>query len=231
MVYINRLFFGFYNQIRKFYLNSKFYDKKISKVNSNDLVYRPSPHLLSSLIKYQKKKFNIENFSFNEIWLNQNINEKEFKKLNSFYWFFSIDLRSSKNIVQSIISNWIKKNKKYNEKSWDFDLTAKRIISWLSNHNLTYDESDLNYKNDFNKIIQKQTNHLINEINRSEIFDDKLIGCASIILVGLCYQEDKKYLVFGTSLLKKITKLSLDNSGFPKSRSIKQLIFYLKYFK
>ena len=172
--------------------------------------------MLSSLIKFQKKKFNIENFSFNEIWLNQNINEKEFKKLNSFYWFFSIDLRSSKNIVQSIISNWIKKNKKYNEKSWDFDLTAKRIISWLSNHNLTYDESDLNYKNDFNKIIQKQTNHLINEINRSEIFDDKLIGCASIILVGLCYQEDKKYLVFGTSLLKKITKLSLDNSGFPK---------------
>ena len=71
---------------------------------------------------------------------------------------------------------------------------------------------------------------MINEINRSEIFDDKLIGCASIILVGLCYQEDKKYLVFGTSLLKKITKLSLDNSGFPKSRSIKQLIFYLKYF-
>ena len=29
---------------------------------------------------------------------------------------------------------------------------------------------------------------------------------------------------------KKISKLALDNYGFPKSRSIKQLIFYLKYF-
>ena len=29
MIYINRFFFGFYDQLRKFYLNSKIYDKKI----------------------------------------------------------------------------------------------------------------------------------------------------------------------------------------------------------
>ena len=79
-------------------------------------------------------------------------------------------------------------------------------------------------------MIQKQTNHLINEINKSDMIDDKLIGCASIILVGLCYRDEKKYLTFGSSLLKKISKLTLDNTGFTKSRSIKQLIFYLKYF-
>ena len=71
---------------------------------------------------------------------------------------------------------------------------------------------------------------MISEINRSELIDDKLIGCASIILVGLCYQNQKNYLSFGCTLLKKITKFALDNYGFPKSRSIKQLIFYLKYF-
>ena len=82
----------------------------------------------------------------------------------------------------------------------------------------------------FNKIIQKQTNHLINEIKKSELIEDELIGCASVILVGLCYQNEKNYLAFGISLLKKISKLALDNYGFPKSRSIKQLIFYLKYY-
>ena len=230
MIYINRFSFGFYNQIRKFYLNSKIYDKKISKVNSKELIYKPSPHLLSSIIKYQKKKFRIEDFFLNEIWDNKNISLQEYKKLNSFYWFFSLDLKSSKQTVQSVISNWIDNNQRYNDKSWNFDLTAKRIISWLSNHNLTYDEGNQDYKENFNRIIQKQANHLINEINKSQIIDDKLIGCASIILVGLCYQEEKKYLSFGTYLLKKITKLSLDNSGFPKSRSIQQLIFYLKYF-
>ena len=56
------------------------------------------------------------------------------------------------------------------------------------------------------------------------------MGCASIILVGLCYQNDKNYLLFGSSLIKKISKLALDTYGFPKSRNIKHLIFYLKYF-
>ena len=64
MIYINRFFLGIIEQFKKFYLNSRYYDKKISKVNNNDLVYKPSPHLLSSLIKYQKKKFKIEDFFF-----------------------------------------------------------------------------------------------------------------------------------------------------------------------
>ena len=57
-----------------------------------------------------------------------------------------------------------------------------------------------------------------------------MIGCAAIILVGLAYHDDKNYLDNGLNLLKKIIKSSIDNHGFPKSRSINQLIFYLKYF-
>ena len=131
--------------------------------------------------------------------------------------------------MQNIILNWIKINSKYNFKSWDFDLTAKRIIAWLSCHNLTYEDSNKNYKDVFNNLIKKQTNHLIYETNKSQYIDDKIIGCAAIILVGLCYKNDKDYLNYGISLLKKISKFSLDNYGFPKSRNIKQLIFYLKY--
>ena len=230
MIYINRFFLNFINHFRKVYLRSNFYDRKISKIYSNDLIYKPSPHLLSSLIKYQKQKFKIEDFSLDEIWDNKNISIKDFKRLNNFYWFFSLDLKSSKKDTKSVIKNWIKYNSKYNNKSWNFDLTAKRIIAWLSCHNLTYDYDNEEYKNDFNIIIQKQTNHLINEINRSKLIDDKIIGCASIILVGLCYQNENKYLSYGSNLLKKISKETLDNSGFPKSRSIKQLILYLKYF-
>jgi hypothetical protein len=79
-------------------------------------------------------------------------------------------------------------------------------------------------------MIQKQTNHLMSEINESKVVDDKIIGCAAIILVGLCYKDEKSYLTYGLGLLKKISKLSFDNYGFPKSRSIKQLIFYLRYY-
>ena len=41
---------------------------------------------------------------------------------------------------------------------------------------------------------------------------------------------EKNYLSYGLNLLKKISNLSFDNHGFPNSRNIKHLIFYLKYF-
>ena len=217
-------------KIRDFYLNSSIYEKKISKTFYEELIYKPSPHLLSSLIQYQTKKININDISADNLWENKHINDKNYKKLNNFYWFFSLDLKSSKKNTQKIISDWINKNFKYNSESWEFDLTSKRIIAWLSNHTLTIDEADKDYLDKFNNMVQKQTNHLINETNYSKKIENKMIGCAAIILVGLIYKDEKKYLSYGLSLLKKISNSVFDNYGFTKSRSIKQLIFYLKYF-
>ncbi len=228
--FISQFLSNILRKIRNIYLNSNYYDKKISKLEIEDLIYKPSPHLLSSLIKYQTKKINLDEITTENLWENKNISIKNFKKLNNFYWFFSLDLKSSKKNSQKIISDWIKKNYKYNSKSWEFDLTSKRIIAWLSSHKLTIEESDRDYLNLFNEMIKKQTNHLMSEINNSKIIDDKMIGCSAIILVGLCYKNEKKYLLYGLSLLKKISNLVFDNYGFPKSRNIKQLIFYLKYY-
>ena len=109
-------------------------------------IYKPSPHLLSSIIKYQNKKYKIEDFELESVWSNQ-IKPKDFEKLNNFFWFFSLDLKSSKKSVQGVILNWINKNYKFKKESWEFDITAKRIISWLSNHQLSYNESDKEYRN------------------------------------------------------------------------------------
>ena len=228
--FINEFFFYVSNQIRKIYLSSVLYNKKISNIDQKSLEYRPSPSLLDCLVKYEKKKNKIEDFYLNSIWSNKNIKEKDYKKLHSFFWLFSLDLKSSKKITQSIILNWIDTNNNYNPKNWELDTLSKRIIAWISNSKLTYEESDQNFKNKFNSNIKKQVNHLINEIDRSEWIDDKMIGCAAIILTGLSYQDKEKYLNYGLILLKKIIYFSFDNEGFPKSRNFRQLIFYLKYF-
>ena len=227
--YLNNFYLNTKNNLKNIYQKSNLYDKKISKVNNNNFEYKPSPHLLSSIVKYQKKKYKIDDFALESIWQN-NINSEDYIKLNNFFWFFSLDLKSSKEKTQSIITNWIDKNSKFNKKSWEFDLTAKRIISWLSNHQLTYEGCDKDFKLKFNYSIQKQANHLLNEINNSDKFENKMIGCAAIILTGLTYNDHKNYLENGLNLLKKIIKSSIDNQGFPISRNIKQLIFYLKYF-
>jgi uncharacterized heparinase superfamily protein len=226
---LGRIYFSLKFSLKKFYQNSNFYDKKISKTKDIIFSYKPSPYLLSSIVKYQKKKYRIEDFALESIWQND-LKYEEFEKLNNFFWFFSLDLKSSKKTTQTVINNWINKNHRYNKKSWDFDITSKRIISWLSNHQLTYEDCEEEFKKKFNQSIQKQTNHLLNEIKNLSEVENKIVGCAAIILTGLSYKTENKYLNSGLALLKKIIKSSIDNQGFPKSRNIKQLIFYLKYF-
>ena len=220
----------FKKKTRSLYLNSNIYNKKISLYNDSSLEYKPSPSLLDCIVKYKKKKINIENYYINKIWNNKELKKKENNSLNSFFWLFSLDLKSSKKDTQNIILQWIEKNNRYNNENWQIDISAKRIIAWISNSKLTYEDSDEIYKNKFNIIIQKQINHLINEIEISKGLNDKMIGCASIILAGLSFKEKEKYLNFGFSLLKKIIIFSFDNKSFPKSRNIRQLNFYLKYF-
>ena len=226
---INETFHQIFSQIRKIYFNSSIYDKKISSKNLKALIYKPSLNILSTIAKYDKTKNKIEDFEIDKILEINKIAYKDYKKLNNFFWLFSVDLKSSKKICLSIISKWIENNQRYNSDLWEIDILSRRIISWISNSQLTYDEGDKIYKEKFNKIVFKQVNHLINEIKKSDNYHDKLLGCAAIILTGLSYNEDR-YLEFGLELLKKIIKYSFDSEFFPKSRNIRQLIFYLKYF-
>jgi uncharacterized heparinase superfamily protein len=225
----SKFYFDIKNTIKDIYQSSNFYDKKISKTKDITLEYKPSPYLLSSIVKYQKKKYRIEDFALKEIW-RENLKYDDFKKLNNFFWFFSLDLKSSKKTTQTVVSNWIDKNNQYNKKSWNFDITSKRIISWLSNHQLTYENCSKDFRKKFNQSIQKQANHLLNEIKNFSEVEDKIVGCAAIILIGLVYKNEDKYLINGLNFLKKIIKSAINNQGFPKSRNIKQLTFYLKYF-
>ena len=226
---IYEFFYFFSKQLRQIYLNSSIYNNKISKIDNSVLSYKPSLSILSCIVKYEKKKNKIEDFNINSIWENKNISEKDYKKLHNFYWLFTIDLKSSNNITQSIIKNWIENNEKYKSKNWEIDTLSKRIISWISNSKITHDGSDANYKIKFNKIINKQVNHLINEINRSNLVSNKMIGCTAIIITGLSFNNEK-FLSYGLNLLKKIINSSFDSQYFPKSRNIRQLVFYLKYF-
>ena len=76
--FINEFFFYLFNQARKIYLNSSFYNKRISKIDNKNLEYKPSPSLLSSLIKYNKKKNKIEDFYLNSIWTDTKIKENDY---------------------------------------------------------------------------------------------------------------------------------------------------------
>ena len=52
--------FDFKVSIKEFYQNSNFYNKKISKTKNIIFEYKPSPYLLSSIVKYQKKNIGLK---------------------------------------------------------------------------------------------------------------------------------------------------------------------------
>ena len=226
---LNEFLYSSRSEIRKIYFKSSIYNNKISKIEFKNITYKPSLSILSCLVKYEKKKLKIEELDKDNIWENKFLKKKNYTKLNNFYWLFSIDLKSSSNITQSIIEKWINKNENYNSKNWQIDTLSKRIISWIANSKLTYDDGDVKYKNKFNFSVNKQINHLVNELSKSESVDDKLLGCTAVVVAGLSY-ENEKILNYGLELLKKIVIQSFDNEYFPKTRSIRQLNFYLKYF-
>ena len=176
-------------QLKTIYLQSSLYDKKISKKESGSFIYRPTLSILSCLVKYDKPRNKIEELDTSSIWNKKKINSRNYKKLHSFFWLFTIDLKSSNKIVQSVIEKWIKNYIKYHKKNWDIDILSKRVISWISNSKLTYQESTSSYKEQFDHIINKQINHLINEINNSKTVDDKMLGCTAIIMGGLSYNN------------------------------------------
>ena len=146
LISINEFFYSSKNQIRKLYLKSNLYNNKISKIEIKNISYRPSLSILSCLIKYDKKKIKIEELDKENIWENKLLSGNNLKKLNNFYWLFSIDLKSSANITQSIIEKWIEKNENYNSSTWQLNVLSKRVISWISNSKLTYDKSNNEYK-------------------------------------------------------------------------------------
>ena len=105
--FLNNSLSYLYKQIRKVYLNSNIYNRKISRVFDGGLNYVPNLSLLNCIIKSKERNFRIEDFSLEDVWNKIDLNDKDFKKIHSFYWLFTINLKSSKKITQNIISNWI----------------------------------------------------------------------------------------------------------------------------
>ena len=63
---LGQFYFNIKNSFKSIYQNSNFYEKKISKTFDSNFEYKPSPHLLSSIVKYQNKKYKIEDFAMSQ---------------------------------------------------------------------------------------------------------------------------------------------------------------------
>ena len=219
----------FFLTFRKFYFKSNYYNKKLITYIPERFFYNPSTYLSTSLTTISNDFFKITNTSPDLLWKIDATNRIEFENLHSFLWLAKLDRKNSKDITKDIIKSWIKFFFNYEPNSWNMEITAKRIIAWSSNFDITVEDSDLKYKNKIFLSLVKQSNFLSKNLKNLFYGQSKIICCAAIILSGMIFKENSSNFKFGIKELEKIIKNYFDEDGFPKSRNPEEVFICIKY--
>ena len=111
-----------------------------------------------------------------------------------------------KNITKDIVESWINNFFNYNSNTWDLEITARRIIAWVSNTDMTLEDSSKEYKEKFLISLIKQSNFLLKNIKNLFYDTKKIICCAAIILSGMVFKENDSNFKIGIKELEKIIK-------------------------
>ena len=215
---------------RNYHFNSSSYNKKLVTFIPDRIFYSPSTHLISSLTTNNNEFYKITNTPSKILW-KENIKDKQkFENLHSFMWLSKLDRKNSKTFTKSIIKSWINDFFDYSSNTWEEEITAKRIIAWVSNTDITLENADKIYKENFFISIIKQSNFLLKNIKNLNDDSSKIICCSAIILSGIVFKENDINYKIGIKELERVIKNFFDKNGFPKSRNPEDLFTCFKYF-
>ncbi len=219
----------FFLSFRNFYFRTSFYNKKLITIIPDRIFYSPSTYLSTSLTTITSDFYKITNTKPELLW-KTNIKEKqEFENLHSFLWLNKLDRKNSKIITKKIITSWINNFFNYDPDVWEMETTAKRIIAWASNADITIENSDKTYKEKIFLSLIKQSNFLSKNLKNLIYNPSKIICSSAIILFSMMFKEYDQNYKIRIKELEKIIKNYFDISGFPKSRNPEELFICIKY--
>jgi len=213
---------------RNYYLSSSFYNKKLISFIPDRIFYNPSAHLCASLIATNNDFYKITNQSIKLLWKTEIKDIQKFENLHGFLWLTKLDRKNSKIITKNIINSWVDNFSSYSPKAWEMSIVARRIIAWVSNTDITLDDSDKIYKKKFLTSLVKQGNFILKNLKNISYNPDKITCCAAIILYGIVFENNLSFKT-GIRELEKISKNNFDENGFPKSRNPEEVFTCIKY--
>jgi len=213
---------------KKLYFSSKNYNKSLESITPQQVYYNPNPFLLSIISSYNNRSFQISDVDPNIFWLENK--KKDTEEMHNFFWLNLIDRKADNKKLKKIIYVWMLKNSKYKQKIWETSTLSARVISWILNIDIIFNNSTFDFKKSFLNSIIRQTNHLKKNIKFEKDLSKKLENLTAIILTGLVFKEYEENFDIGIKELETIVKGFFDNNGFPLSRNPSDLVFFLKYF-
>ncbi len=214
---------------RNYYFKSNFYNKKLITFFPDRIFYNPSTFLSASLITLTNDFYKIKDTTPDSLWKINTDDRQKFENLHSFLWLTQLDRKGSKNIIKNIINSWMYNFFNYSPDTWGLEITAKRIIAWVSNTDVTLEGADKEYRDKFFLSLIKQSNFLLKNLNNLFYPPSKITCCAAIILSGMMFKENESSYKYGMRELEKIIKNYFDEIGFPKSRNPEEVFISIKY--
>ncbi|RZO48388.1 MAG: hypothetical protein EVA76_03465 [Candidatus Pelagibacterales bacterium] len=219
----------FFLSFRNFYFKSNFYNKKLITFIPERIFYSPSTHLSSSLTSFHNDFYKITDTAPELLWKVEIKNKQKFENLHSFLWLSKLDRKNSQIITKNIIKSWIENFFNFDPQTWEMETTARRIIAWSSNFDLTLENSEKAYQKKFFLSLIKQSNFISNNLKSLFYAPGKIICCSAIILSGMMFRENESNFKTGIKELEKLTKNYFDENGFPKSRNPEEVFISIKY--
>ena len=219
----------FFLSFKNFYFKSNFYNKKLITFIPERIFYNPSSYLSSSLTSIRNDFYKITDTNLELLWNTNHADKQKFENLHGFLRLTRLDRKNNKIITKDIIKSWINIFFNYDPNTWEMEITARRIIAWTSNTDLTLENSDKKYKEKFFTSLIKQSNFLLKNLNNLFYSPSKIICCAAIILSGIIFKENDSNYKIGLKELEKVIKNYFDENGFPKSRNPEDLFTCIKY--
>ena len=214
---------------RNFYFSSNYYNKKLITFVPDRIFYNPSTHLCASLTTVSSDFYKITDASPESLWETNSKDRQKFENLHGFLWLSKLDRKNSKVITKDIIKSWINNFFNYDPETWEVEITARRIIAWVSNTDITLENSDKIYKEKFFLSLIKQSNFLLKNLKKLFYNPSKIICCSAIILSGLIFKENELNYKIGIKELERVVKNYFDENGFPKSRNPEEVFICIKY--
>ena len=219
----------FFLNFRNFYYKTSYYNNKLITFTPERIFYSPSTYLVSSLTSTGSDFYKISSTLPILLWKTKKKEKLKFENLHSFLWLTKLNRKNNKDLTHNIIKSWIELYYNYNPNTWDMEITARRIIAWSSNTDITLEDSDRFYKKKFFLSLIKQSNFLLKNLSTLPNESGKIICCSAIILSGMMFKENQSIYKEGIRELEKIIKNYFDNEGFPKSRNPEEVFICLKY--
>jgi len=228
-LYFYSIFKLFFLSLRNFYFKTNFYNKKLVTFIPDRFFYNPSAYLAASLTTVSNEFYKITDTSPELLWKTSVKDKLKFENLHSFLWLTRLDRKNSKIITKDLIKSWISFFSNYEPNTWKMETTARRIIAWSSNTDITLENSDETYRSNFFLSLVKQSNFLSKNLTSLSHKSNKIICCAAIILSGIIFKENDSNYRIGIKELEKTVKSYFDHDGFPKSRNPEEVFICIKY--